>query len=200
MSKQQEKILNLMKSMGVIRPRDLDPYSIPREHLGRLCAKGKVERIARGLYRIGNASVTEHHSLAQVFNKVPNGILCLLSALWFHDITSQAPYEVWVAIDRKARQAQKEGLPIRYVTFSNNCMNDGVESHKIEGVLVNVFCIAKTVADCFKYRNKIGIDVAVEALRECLRKKKCSIDDLWRYAKVCRMTNVMRPYMEALTI
>jgi len=200
MSKMQEKILNLMKNKGVIRPRDLDPYSIPRVHLGRLCANGKVVRIARGLYRLGNASVTEHHSLAQVFNKVPHGVLCLLSALWFHDITSQAPYEVWVAIDRKARQAVKDGLPIRYVTFSHNSINEGVEKYSIEGVPVNVFCIAKTIADCFKYRNKIGIDVAVEALKECQRKKKCSMNDLWRYAKVCRVTNVMRPYMETLTI
>lgn len=194
-----EKIIGLAGETGIIRPRDLDKYGIPREYLRRLCDKGVLERQARGIYALRGAEMTEHHSLVQASMRVPKGVVCLLSALRFHGITTQSPFEIWLAIDRKARLPKVEGVPLRLVRFSGEALTEGVEQHRIEGVDVSVYCPAKTVADCFKYRNKIGLDVALEALRECRRERRCTMGDLWRYAKVCRVANVMRPYLEALS-
>jgi len=194
-----EKIIALAEEEGLIRPRDLDEYGIPREYLRRLCAKGVLERQARGIYTLRGAEMTEHHSLVQACKRVPKGVVCLLSALRFYGFTTQSPFQIWMAIDRKARLPKVEGVPLRLVRFSGEALTVGIEQHRIEGVDVSVYCPAKTVADCFKYRNKIGLDVALEALRECRRDRRCSMDDLWRYAKVCRVANVMRPYLEALS-
>lgn len=193
------RIINLAKDMGVIRPRDLDRYGIPREYLRRLCRKGSLERHARGLYRLPGADVTEHHSIVQACKRVPKGVICLLSALRFFGITTQMPHDIWMAIDRKARLPKADGLPFHFVRFSGDALQKGVELHKIDGVDVRVYSPAKTVADCFKYRNKIGLDVALEALRECRRERRGTMDELWKYAKVCRVSNVMRPYLEALS-
>ncbi|MRR56030.1 MAG: transcriptional regulator [Deltaproteobacteria bacterium] len=194
-----EKIIGLVEEEGLIRPRDLDAYGIPREYLRRLCNKGVLERQARGIYTLRGAEMTEHHSLVQACKRVPKGVVCLLSALRFHSLTTQAPFEIWMAIDRKARLPKVEGVPLRLVRFSGEALTEGIERHRIEGVDVSVYCPAKTVADCFKYRNKIGLDVALEALREYRRERRCTMDDLWRYAKVCRVANIMRPYLEALS-
>lgn len=194
-----EKISGLARETGIIRPRDLDEYGIPREYLRRLCDKGVLERQARGIYTLRDAELTEHHSLLQACKRVPKGVVCLLSALRFHGITTQSPFEIWMAIDRKARLPKVEGVQLRLVRFSGEALTEGIEQHRIEGVDVSVYCPAKTVADCFKYRNKIGLDVALEALRECRRERRCTMDDLWRYAKVCRVANIMRPYLEALS-
>ena len=126
-------------------------------------------------------------------------MICLLSALRFHGLTTQNPAEVWLAIDRKARAPREPELPLRIVRFSGAARTAGVETHRIDGVAVPVYGVAKTVADCFKYRRKIGTDVALEALRDCWRSGSCSMDELWRYAAVCRVTNVMRPYLESVT-
>ena len=194
-----EKIIRLAGEAGLIRPRDLDKYGIPREYLRRLCDKGVLERQTRGIYSLRDAELTEHHSLVQVCKRVPKGVICLLSALRFHRLTTQSPFEIWMAIDRKARRPKMEGVQLRLARFSGEALNKGIEQHRIEGMDVSVYCPAKTVADCFKYRNKIGLDVALEALRECRREHRCTMDDLWRYAKVCRVANVMRPYLEVLT-
>jgi len=194
-----EKIVSLAREAGIIRPRDLDEFGIPREYLRRLCDKGVLERQARGIYTLRGAETTEHHSLVQASKRVPKAVVCLLSALRFHGLTTQSPFEIWLAIDRKARLPKVEGVPLRLVRFSGEALTEGVERHRIEGVDVSVYSPAKTVADCFKYRNKIGLDVALEALRECRRERRCTMDDLWRYAKVCRVANVMRPYLEALS-
>ncbi len=193
------EIIEIVKEAGTLRPRDLDAYGIPREYLRRLCRHGLLERTARGLYALPDAEVTEHHSLAEACKRVPHGAICLLSALRFHDLTTQAPFEVWMAIDVKARLPKVDRLPLRIVRFSGKALESGIEEHKVEGVPVKVYSPAKTVADCFKYRNKIGLDVALEALRECIREQKCTMDDIWHYAGVCRVANVMRPYLEALT-
>ncbi|MHB9029623.1 MAG: type IV toxin-antitoxin system AbiEi family antitoxin domain-containing protein [Candidatus Latescibacterota bacterium] len=200
MASHKETVVNLAKRLGVIRPRDLNEYRISHMVLFRLYRQGEMIRIGRGMYRLPDTPITEHHTLAEIGKKVPRGVLCLLSALWFHEIATQSPHEVWVAIDRKARQPKADFLPLRFVTFSGPAMTEGIEIHTIEGVPVRIFNPAKTVADCFKYRNKIGADVAIQALKECLRTSKCSLDDLWKYAVMCRVANVMRPYMEALTI
>ena len=139
-----------------------------------------------------------HHSFAEVSRRIPSGIICLLSALQFHGLTTQLPYEVWIAIDRKQWRPKTDDLPVRIVRFSGEALSTGFERHKIEGVPVKIYGPAKTVADCFKYRNKIGTDVAVEALRTCINERKCSRDEIWRFAQVCRVARVMRPYIEAI--
>ena len=164
-----DKILELVRKAGVLRPRDLDSYNIPRTYLSRLCSVGKLQRIGRGLYVPPGSGATEHHSLAEAGKRVPKGVVCLLSALSFHELTTQAPFEVWLAIGEKAWRPRLEYPPLRIVYFSQAALNAGVEEHKLEGVTVHVYSPAKTVADCFKYRNKIGLDVAIEALRECRR-------------------------------
>ena len=193
-----ERIISLTKKAGIIRSRDLDEYGIPREYLRRLCDRGVLERQARGIYTLRGAEITEHHSLVQACKRTPKGVICLLSALRFHGLTTQSPFEIWMAIDRKARIPKVEGVPLHVVRFSGRALTEGIERHRIEGVDVSVYCPAKTVADCFKYRNKIGLDVALEALRECRRERRCTMDDLWHFAKVCRVANVMRPYLEAM--
>ncbi len=192
------KVLALVKKMGVLRPRDLKPYGIPRIYLSRLHAAGKLQRIGRGLYVLPGTNVSEHRSLAEACKRIPKGVICLLSALRFHELTTQSPYEVWLAIGEKAWRPRMEYPPLRIVRFSSASLGAGIEEHRIEGVIVRVFTPAKTIADCFKYRNKIGLDVAIEALRECWRSKRCTMDDLWQYAKICRVQNVMRPYLESL--
>ncbi|MBT1076088.1 type IV toxin-antitoxin system AbiEi family antitoxin domain-containing protein [Geobacter grbiciae] len=194
-----DKIIEIARRAGVIRPRDLDAYGIPREYLRRLCDKVVLERRSRGIYALADADLTEHHSVALASKRVPKGVVCLLSALRFHRLTTQAPFEIWMAIDRKARLPKAEGVPLHIVRFSAAALTEGVEHHQVEGMDVPVYCLAKTVVDCFKYRNKIGLDVALEALRGCLRERRCTIDELWRYAKICRVANVIRPYLESLS-
>jgi predicted transcriptional regulator of viral defense system len=197
--KTTEQVFDLVKKAGVFRPRDLDSHGIPREYLVRLCRKGLVQRVGRGLYTVVDADLSEHHSLAEASKKIPHGVICLLSALRFHGLTTQAPFEVWIAIDVKARKPRSDGPPLRIVRFSGAALDSGIEDQLIQGVTVRVYSAAKTVADCFKYRNKIGLDVALEALRECWRERRCTMDDLWADAKICRVSNVMRPYLESLS-
>ena len=193
------KILKLARESGVLRPRDLDGRGIPRKYLGQLCQAGLLRRIGRGLYVLSNAEPTENRTLVEVCKRVPNGVVCLLSALQFHGLTTQAPHETWLAIDRKAWRPEISQLPIRISRFSGAALTSNVEKHRIEGVPVKVYSPAKTVADCFKYRNKIGLDVALEALRDCWSKRRATMDELWQAAKTCRVANVMRPYLESIT-
>lgn len=198
MSGHAEKVLELAREAGVLRPRDLDPLGIPRTYLSRLQKTGRLQRIGRGLYVVPDAEATEHRSLAEAAKRVPNGVICLLSALRFHELTTQAPFEIWIAIAEKAWRPKVDYPRLHIVRFSKVTLTEGVEEHTLEGVPVRVFNAPKTVADCFKYRNKIGLDVAIEALRECRRARRCTMDDLWHFADVCRVRNVMRPYLEAL--
>jgi predicted transcriptional regulator of viral defense system len=195
----RERILKLVARKGILRPRDLDQVGISREYLNKLYAEGDLDRPSRGLYVLSDAEPTEARALAEACNRIPNGRVCLLSALQFHELTTQAPFEVWLAIGEKARLPKIDYPPIRISRFSSESLAFGVETHKVEGVTIHVYSPAKTVADCFKYRNKIGIDVAIEALRDCWQQNKATMDDLWKAAKVCRMSNVMRAYLEMLT-
>lgn len=156
-----------------------------------------MEQAGRGLYRLPSAVVTENHALVAVAKRIPHGVICLLSALQFHELGTQAPFEVWMAIDGKAWQPQVDYPPVRFFRFSGASLTAGVEEHLVEGVPIRVYGPAKTVADCFKFRNKIGLDVAIEALR-AFRATKGSLDELWHFAKIDRVANVMRPYLEAL--
>jgi len=193
-----DKVMKLVRRAGVLRPRDLDVHDLPREHLIRLYRAGKLHRIGRGLYVAADADPTEHRTLAEVCKRVPSGVVCLLSALQFHGLTTQMPHQVWLALKKDAREPKEPSLPIRTVRVSGEAFSAGVEEHDVEGVRVKVYNPAKTVADCFKFRNKIGLDVALEALRDCRGQHLCTSDDLWNYAKVCRQTKVMQPYLEAL--
>jgi len=193
-----ERLIKLVRSQGLVRPRDLAPQGIPRVSLTRAVNRGELERVGRGLYGLPDRPISEHGTLAEVARRVPKGMVCLLSALRFHGLTTQAPFEVWLAIEHKALAPKVDYPPLRIVRFSGEAWNEGIEIHEVDGVPVRITGIAKTVADCFKYRNKIGLDVALEALRDAWREKRVSSDDLWRYAKVCRVANVMRPYLDSL--
>ena len=193
----REQILRMLKKTRVLRPRDVEAVGIARTYLNKLHAEGILDRPSRGLYILQNDEPSEQRSLVEACHQVPRGIICLLSALQFHELTTQTPFEVWLAIGEKARLPRVDYPPLRIVRFSGAALTTGVEEHVIEGVSVRVYAPAKTVADCFKYRNKVGIDVAIEALRDCLRQRKATSDEIWQAAKVCRMTNVMRPYLEA---
>jgi predicted transcriptional regulator of viral defense system len=159
---------------------------------------GELERVGRGLYIAVGAAVTEHHTLVEAAARIPQAVICLLSALQYHRIGTQSPHEVWLAIDVKARKPVLDVPPVRIVRFSGRALSFGIETHELEGVRVKVTSREKTVADCFKYRNKLGLDVALEALREYLRSKKRSVDDLVRAARVCRVARVMQPYLESM--
>ena len=197
-SSRGDQVVELTKRAGVIRARDLASHKIPRVHLKRLKEKGVLEQVSRGLYTLAGASVTEHHTLAEAAKRVPHGVVCLLSALVFHKLTTQSPFEIWLAIAPSARSPRVDYPPLRIVRMTGNAREAGVEKHDIEGVPVRISSAAKTVADCFKFRNKLGLDVALEALRDYRRDRHRSLDELWRLAKVCRVANVMRPYLEAL--
>ena len=192
-----EKAFEYVHKTGIVRSRDLASLGVPQDYLWRLHKRGLLERVGRGLYTVPEAEATEHHSLAEVCKRVPHGVICLLSALRFHELTTQSPFEIWIAIDVKAREPRNDGLQLRVVRFSGKSLREGVQEKTLEGVRVRVYSPAKTVADCFKYRNKIGRDVAVEALRECLSQHKGTADEVWKYAKLCRVTQVIRPYLEA---
>jgi predicted transcriptional regulator of viral defense system len=191
-------VLAFVRASGVVRPCDLEATGFNRMWLTRMRRRGLVDQVARGLYVAADAEWTEHHTFAEVAARVPHGVVCLLSALSYHGLTTQAPFEVWLAIDRKARAPRERGLPLRIVRFSGLALTTGAEEHVIEGVPVRIYGPAKTVVDCFRYRNKIGFDVALEALRDCYRLRLATIDELWECAVRLRVGNVMRPYIESL--
>lgn len=198
METSHQAILNLAAQNSLIRPHDLDALGLPSVVLTRLVRQGLLIRVSRGLYARPDRSVSELGTLAEVARKHPHAIVCLLSALRVHDLTTQSPFEAWIAIPNKARAPKVEYPPLRIVRFSGAALTDGVDDHQIDGVTVRVTNVARTVADCFKFRNKIGLDVAIEALQEAWHAKRVSMDELWRYAALCRVANVMRPYMESL--
>lgn len=192
-----ERVLEMASKQPLVRPRDVETRGIARESLLRLYRRGLLVRPARGVYALAESPVTEHHSLAVAAKLVPRSVVCLLSALRFHGLTTQDPHEVWIAIDFKAHKPSLASPALRVVRFSGRALVEGVEAHEIEGVRVQVYGAAKTVGDCFKYRHKIGIDVAIEALRDVLRSRKATVDEIHRFAKVCRVANVMQPYLES---
>lgn len=191
-----ENALALAKEQGVIRPRDLEQRGIPRRYAYLLARDGRLRRVGHGLYAHPDNPPTENHSLALVGKRAPEAVVCLLSALRFHELTTQLPSETWVAVHPKARPPQIPEIPLRVVRFSGRALTEGVDSHVLEGVTVRVTSPAKTVADCFKYRNKIGRDVAVEALRDAISQRKATVRELDHFAHICRVARTMRPYLE----
>jgi len=195
----RDKTLKLARRTRGLTPRELAEAGIHRQVLTRLVGEGRIERVARGVYRLSEQPITEHHGLAVAAAAVPQGVVCLLSALQYHGIGTQLPSEVWMALDRRAWRPRLAHPPLRIVRYTGEALTQGVESHAIEGRAVKVYSVAKTLADCFKYRNKIGLDVTLEALREAWRGKRFRMRELDRYAAICRVQRVMRPYLEALT-
>ena len=193
-----ERTMQYVRQHGIVRPRDIEAIGIPREYLLRLHGQGKLSRIGRGIYSLPDAAVTERHTYAEVAKRVPDAVLCLLSALAFHEITTQSPASVWIALGKGARKPAIVSPSLRVVRLTEPSLSEGIEKQSVEGVTVRVYSAAKTVADCFKFRNKIGLDIAIEALKDCLRQKKATVNEIYRYAKICRVSNVIRPYMEAL--
>jgi predicted transcriptional regulator of viral defense system len=197
-SSRNDPILRLIRQLGLVRPVDLEARGIARAQLYRLVRKGLIERHSRGIYVSRQHSLTAEHALAQVAKRVPGGVFCLLTALRFHGLTTQNPAEVWIALPEKARKPRLDYPRLRVARFSGVALTEGIEMHRLEGVEIRVYSAAKTVADCFKYRNKVGIDVAVEALRDFNRHHRGGATELARFARVCRVTRVMQPYLDAI--
>ena len=183
---------------GAVRSRDLVAGGVSRSKISRMAVSGQLVRIARGLYAMPNFQSTEHSALATVAQRAPGVIFCLLTALRFHELTTQAPFEVWIAIGNKSHPPRLSYPPLRVVRLSAESLAVGVETHQVDGTTIRVTSVSKTVADCFKFRNKLGLDVALEALREARRMGKASAAELWRFAKIDRVSHVMRPYLEAV--
>jgi predicted transcriptional regulator of viral defense system len=193
-----KRLRDIVHRNPVVRPRDLAKAGIPRNYLQRMVERGELRRAARGLYTSSRIESSEHSGLIEVCHKSPRAVVCLLSALRFHEIGTQMPAEVWIAIDGKAWAPKIGYPPVRIVRFSGKALRFGVNEYRLHGAVIKVYSPAKTVADCFKFRHKIGADVALEALKECYRQKKATMDEMWAAARVCRVANVMRPYMEFL--
>lgn len=191
------RVVEALEQRGHLRPSDLAALGIPRSTLYRMTRQGLIVRVQRGVYTLPSAAWPPA-PLADVARQVPSGHICLLSALQFHGLTTQAPFEIWVAVHPKARRPAVKWPPVRIVRFSGESLTAGVEQHDIDGASVAIYGPAKTVADCFKYRNKIGLDVAIEALRSAWRERTVTMDELWHYARICRVARVMRPYLESV--
>lgn len=189
----------MLKALGMARLAELRAEGVTAATLSRMERDGEVLRLARGLYQLPDAPLDAHHSLAETAKRVPKGVVCLVSALAFHQLTDQLPRQVWIAIGQKDWAPRVTGTPVRLVRFTDRLLREGVESHTVEGVPVKVFGVAKTIADCFRYRNKIGLPVAIEGLQEALRQRKTTPGEIARQAERGAVSTVIRPYLEALT-
>lgn len=195
MKEMTQKIIDIAAQKGRITSADLVDIGASRTSLAYLASRGILRRIARGIY-VPAGHIANNETFQSVSLAVPHGVICLLSALQFHEITTQMPVEIWIAIERNHTVPKYKDNPLRVVFVSETHFACGIEEHQIQGVTVRVYSPAKTVVDCFKFRNKVGIDVAREALKESLAQGKATVDEIYRYAKICRMLNVMRPYLE----
>lgn len=190
-------LLAVFQKKSVLRGRDLSALGFSRVLVSDAVKRGQIERIGRGLYTAKHAEITEHHSYVQIASMVPNAVFCLLTACRFHELTTQAPREVWFALGPKAWTPKITFVPTRIIRLSGPALTEGVELHRAEGVELKVYSVAKTVADLFRYRNKFGLDIALEALRDALRDKKCTVDELMHFAKLRHVGKVMEPYLTA---
>jgi predicted transcriptional regulator of viral defense system len=195
---QSGRALAFLAKHGMARLHELIDAGVNEETVARLVRRGEVIRLARGLYQLPNTDLQAEHSLAEAAKLVPKGVICLISALQFHRMTVQLPPFVWMAIDRTTRKPKVAYPRIRFVRFGRKALTMGVEEHVIESVKVRIYDPAKTVVDCFRYRNKIGLDVALEGLREAVRRRRARPDDIVRYAKACRAWTVIQPYLESV--
>ena len=193
-----QQILQIVREKGMVRARDLAASGVSPTHLQRLYEQGLLLRSGRGIYLPVDADLEENASLAEVALRVPAGIFCLLTALQFHGLTTQLPHQVWIALPSRAHRPRLDYPSLRVIRMSGEALTAGIEEHASSNQTLRVTCPAKTVTDCFKFRNKIGIDVAIEALQDGWRKRRVTMDELWHYARICRVANVMRPYLESV--
>ena len=193
-----QRVLALLNRKGILRPSDLDDIGAPRVVLTRMTTSGQLEKTGRGIYRLPGSHRSEHESLATIATKVPQAVFCLLTALQFHELTTQLPRQIWIAMPHGSHVPKIDYPPVKMVQLTGEAYSTGIEVFERDQVTLRVYGVAKTVADCFKHRNKIGLDLALEALKDARAKKKAPADDLWRFAKICRVANVMRPYLEAV--
>jgi predicted transcriptional regulator of viral defense system len=196
--KTEKQILEFANKHGIIRPSDINSSDKIRQQFIRMYKQGKLERVGRGLYALPDKISSEFMSFAQVSKLAPQGIICLISALQFHELTTQISPEIWLMLEGATKKPSFEYPPTRVMHTSGKAFNYGIGTYHIDKVPVKIYTPAKTVADCFKFRNKIGIDVALEALQETFRSRKATPDEIWEAAKVCRVSNIIRPYMEAV--
>ena len=194
----KKQVLEIAKKKGMIRASDVEAAGISRNYLYRLCRERLLVKNARGLYTLPEAPVTEHSALAEIAKRIPHAVVCLVSALSFHGITTQIPHEIWLAVPRGSWRPNIDYPPLNLTYISGDAYSFEVQEHDINGVIIKVYSPAKTVADCFKFRNKVGLDVALEALREAWRSRKATMDELVEAARINRVSKIMRPYLEAI--
>jgi len=194
-----EKLLRQIQKRGIVRSRDFAELGFSTYLFQRLLRDGRLEKVGRGLYHVPDYQASSEYSLAIAAKKIPNGVICLLSALRYHQLTMANPPEIWMAIPEKSRAIRSQEVTIRFVRWSAPLFFSGIQIHHFEGVPVKITSPARTVADCFKYRNKIGLDFAIEALRDAINHKVCTRQEIHTFAKLCRVQTVMRPYMESIS-
>lgn len=199
MEDKHRQILGLARQKGLVRPYDLQAVGASPAYLRSLVREGSLRQLGRGLYALPNGDVTEHHTMVEAVCSQPHSVVCLLSALRFHELGTQIPHQTWLAVPYGTRIAKSEIPAKKIVVLRPASYEAGIERHLIEGVEVPIYGVAKTVADCFKFRNKIGLEVALEALREALQERRCRRDEIHEFARIDRVENVIRPYMEAMT-
>jgi predicted transcriptional regulator of viral defense system len=196
--KHSQKALNLVKEKGIVRSSEFVEEGIPRMTISRLVAGHELQQIERGLYCLPHKEFSEKEDLLVVASRVPQAIFCLFTALQIHELTTQLPRKVWIAMPVDSHLPKLDYPPLKMVKYSERSYSEGIEIRQADDVQYRVYNVAKTIADCFKHRNKIGMDVAIEVLRDAWTQHKVTADELWHYAKVCRVANVMRPYLEAI--
>lgn len=197
----KEKILDFAGRKRTFRASEIErELNLPRTYLSRLVAEGLLEKVGYGLYSLADDDFTEAQSWVEVAAKVPKGVLCLLSALVFHELTTQIPFEVWFAVPRDAHRPKIETVQARVFRFAPRVYEAGIETHVISGVEVKVYSAAKTVADCFYFRNTVGLDVAIEALRDAFYRRKATIDEMHRFAEIRNVKRAMFPHLYALSV
>ena len=197
-STQRDRLLGLLDSTPIVRSSEIRRHGIDAKTVQRMVEAGDIVQVSRGVYARPDLDARSHHSLVEAQMIVQSGVVCLLSALSFHEVGTQAPRDVWMAVRRGSRVPKAGQSPIRVVTFSGQAFTEGVEQYEIEGIPVRIYSVAKTIADCFKYRNKLGTDVAIEALREAVHARRVDVNELLRCADICRVRSAMTPYLESV--
>ena len=194
----KEQIMQLADTSGIIRAKDLETIGIPRNYLYKMHKDGLLEKISPGLYSLPNSLGTEYSTIAEIAKRIPHAVICLVSALIYHELTTQLSPDIWISVPKSSRKPKIKYPPINLTYVSDLAYSFGIQKHIINGVLVKIYSPAKTVADCFKFRSKVGLDVAIEALRNVRRSRKATMDELMEAAKVNRVLKIMMPYMEAI--